>query len=63
MALWPCIYCVLGDAYMVVAGHDEDEEKRAMGRPCERILRMACAMLDAVQGLTTPNGEKVGCLV
>lgn len=45
---------------MVVAGHDEDDEKRALGRPCDRILRMAAAMLEAVEGLTTPSACTVG---
>ena len=45
---------------MVVAGHDEDDRRRALGRPCERLLRMARSMIEAVEGLQAPTGEQVG---
>ncbi len=51
--------CRAGDAYMVAAGHDEDEDKARKGSPVERVIAMARAMVDAVQNLTAPNGEKL----
>ncbi|KAK9843250.1 hypothetical protein WJX74_009238 [Apatococcus lobatus] len=49
----------IGDAYMAVAGHDEDAAKGSMGRPVDRMLQMACAMLDVVNDLTMLDGSKV----
>ncbi|KAK9847967.1 hypothetical protein WJX84_006862 [Apatococcus fuscideae] len=49
----------IGDAYMAVAGHDEDAAKGSMGRPVERMIQMACAMLDVVNDLTMLDGSKV----
>ena len=40
-------------------GHDEDATKGGMGRPIERMLRMAQAMLDVVNDLTMLDGTKV----
>jgi hypothetical protein len=51
--------CIAGDAYMVAAGHDEDPAKAKKGTPIERVVEMAKAMIDVVQNLTTPRGEKV----
>jgi hypothetical protein len=44
---------------MVAAGHDEDDEKVKKGAPIDRVVNMAKAMLDIVQNLTAPNGEKL----
>uniref|UniRef100_A0A7S3VS63 histidine kinase n=1 Tax=Dunaliella tertiolecta TaxID=3047 RepID=A0A7S3VS63_DUNTE len=49
----------IGDAYMVAAGHDEDDVKKKKGAPVERVLRMAKGMMDVVQNITAPNGERL----
>eukprot|EP00198_Chlamydomonas_reinhardtii_P009452 XP_001698789.1 chlamyopsin-6 [Chlamydomonas reinhardtii] len=49
----------IGDAYMVAAGHDEDEDKEAKGSPLMRVLGFARAMLDVVRNITAPNGERL----
>ncbi|KAF5834468.1 hypothetical protein DUNSADRAFT_8822 [Dunaliella salina] len=49
----------IGDAYMVAAGHDEDDVKRKKGVPVERVLKMAKGMMDVVQNITAPNGERL----
>lgn len=43
----------------VNAGHDEDASKAKLGKPVERMLQMACAMLDVVNDLTMLDGTKV----
>ncbi len=40
-------------------GHDEDAMKSGIGRPVDRMLQMACAMLDVVNDLTMLDGTKV----
>ena len=37
------------------AGHDETEAKPKAGRPVERMLKMAEAMLDVVSRFRMPN--------
>ncbi len=49
----------IGDAYMVAAGHDEDDEKERKGTPLVRVLGFARAMLDVVRNITAPNGERL----
>ncbi|KAK9820605.1 hypothetical protein WJX72_012229 [[Myrmecia] bisecta] len=49
----------IGDAYMVVAGHDEDDKKRSMGRPIERMISMAKAMLDVVSSIPCKDGSSL----
>ncbi|GIL82425.1 hypothetical protein Vretifemale_11416 [Volvox reticuliferus] len=49
----------IGDAYMVAAGHDEDEDKAHKGSPLMRVLGFAKAMLDVVRNITAPNGERM----
>ncbi|KXZ47741.1 hypothetical protein GPECTOR_33g623 [Gonium pectorale] len=49
----------IGDAYMVAAGHDEDDDKAAKGPPLSRVLGFARAMLDVVRNITAPNGERL----
>jgi hypothetical protein len=49
----------IGDAYMVSAGHDEDEDKGRKGSPLMRVLGFARAMLDVVRNITAPNGERM----
>uniref|UniRef100_A0A7S0WIH5 Guanylate cyclase n=1 Tax=Chlamydomonas leiostraca TaxID=1034604 RepID=A0A7S0WIH5_9CHLO len=49
----------IGDAYMVAAGHDEDEAKARKGTPTERVVAMAKAMIDVVGNITAPNGERL----
>ncbi len=41
------------------AGHDEDASKTKLGKPVDRMLQMACAMLDVVNDLTMLDGTKV----
>ena len=45
IAVWPII--VLNHQWS--AGHDEDPQKAKLGRPVERMLSMAYAMLDVVK--------------
>jgi class 3 adenylate cyclase len=54
-----CVFKVetIGDAYMVVAGHDEDLRKRAAGHPLMRVLAIAVDMLDVVQHMRAPDGR------
>ncbi|GLC35005.1 Hexokinase-3 [Pleodorina starrii] len=49
----------IGDAYMVAAGHDEDDDKARKGPPLMRVLGFARAMLDVVRNITAPNGERM----
>ncbi|GIL60119.1 hypothetical protein Vafri_14766 [Volvox africanus] len=49
----------IGDAYMVAAGHDEDDDKALKGTPLMRVLGFAKAMLDVVRNITAPNGERM----
>ncbi|KAK9836885.1 hypothetical protein WJX74_010424 [Apatococcus lobatus] len=49
----------IGDSYMAVVGHDEDASKLKFGRPVDRMLQMASAMLDVVNDLTMLDGSKV----
>jgi hypothetical protein len=44
---------------MVAAGHDEDDKKARKGSPIERVVNMARGMIDVVQQLTAPNGQKL----
>ena len=44
---------------MYPAGHDEDDIKRSLGTPAQRVLNMATAMIDMVKALTLPNGDFV----
>jgi class 3 adenylate cyclase len=49
----------VGDAYMVAAGHYESPDTAALGTPVYRMLQFATAMLQAVQGITTSDGENM----
>jgi hypothetical protein len=48
-----------GDAYMCAAGHDEDDRKVSKGTPIDRMIAMAKAMIDVVQNIPAPNGDKL----
>ena len=45
----------IGDAYMVAAGHDGEEERRLRSPPATRVLNMARDMLEVVRNTVTPN--------
>lgn len=40
----------VGDAYMAVAGHEEDKDKKLTDKPVKRMLQMAEAMLQVGAG-------------
>ncbi|KAK9850452.1 hypothetical protein WJX84_008964 [Apatococcus fuscideae] len=46
----------IGDGYMIAAGHDENEKSTKQGKPIARMLKMAQAMLEAVQSFKMPGG-------
>ena len=57
LAYKPSLACF--DIILCCTGHDEDAVKSSMGKPVDRMLQMACAMLDVVNDLTMLDGTKV----
>lgn len=57
-----CLPCDVGQQQcwsVKPAGHDEDASRANLGRPADRMLQMACAMLDVADDLTMLDGSKV----
>ncbi|KAK9789210.1 hypothetical protein WJX73_000342 [Symbiochloris irregularis] len=45
----------IGDGFLVAAGHDENDETRALGTPMDRMLKMAQDMLQVAQKFKMPG--------
>ncbi|KAK9819755.1 hypothetical protein WJX72_001989 [[Myrmecia] bisecta] len=50
----------IGDGYMIAAGHAETPEMAAMGRPIDRMVGMAKAMLEVIKSFKLP--DSTACL-